>query len=125
MLTQPRQDHRSHPNAAHNDYLQLAVEGGVLVVGPALLLLLAIGRSIVRGLRAPQEDMTWWIRMGAVAGICGLAVQEISEFSLQIPGVALLFATCLAMAVHAPAAVHVRRQSKPDRHTRRDIAAAA
>ena len=38
--------------------------------------------------------------MGAVAAICGVAVQESTDFSLQIPGVALLFATCLGIALH-------------------------
>jgi O-antigen ligase len=113
MLVQPRTDMTLQPREAHNDYLQLAVEGGLLVGLPALLLILAIGRAIVRSLKTPQDDMTWWIRMGAVAGICGMAVQEISEFSLQIPGVSLLFATCLAVAVHQPATVKTRRRTQP------------
>ena len=56
--------------------------------------------------------MTWWIRIGAVAGVCGIAVQEISEFSLQIPGVALLFGTCLAIALHPGAPAQSRRASR-------------
>jgi O-antigen ligase len=120
MLTQPRKDLTSHPNAAHNDYLQLAVEGGVLVTVPALLVLIGTSRRIVRALRAPQDDAAWWIRMGAVAGIAGMAVQEISEFSLQIPGVALLFATALAIAVHDPAPAQSKRHARP-----REPAAAA
>jgi O-antigen ligase len=88
------------PRQAHNDYLQLAVEGGLLLTIPALLLIAAVGRAIVRALRVPQDERTWWIRMGAVAGIIGIAVQEISEFSLQIPAVSLLFVTCVAIAIH-------------------------
>lgn len=114
MLVQPRTDLTLQPREAHNDYLQLAVEGGVLLCVPALLLAVVIGREIVRALRAAQDEMTWWIRMGAVAGICGMAVQEISEFSLQIPGVSLLFATCLAVAVHRPAPARARRLHPAD-----------
>jgi O-antigen ligase len=115
MLVQPRTDLTSQPREAHNDYLQLAVEGGALVSLPVLVLLLTIARAIVRALRSSQDDMTWWIRMGAVAGICGIAVQEISEFSLQIPAVALLFATCLAIALHhvePTASSHASRSSR-------------
>ena len=112
MIVHPRTDLTTHPNAAHNDYLQLAIEGGLLVGVPALLLAVAIVRAIVRELRSVQDEMTWWIRMGAVAGMCGMAVQEISEFSLQVPGVSLLFATCLAVAVHRPA-VKARRRTQP------------
>ena len=115
MLELPHKYRTSHPNTAHNDYLQLALEGGLLVTIPALLLMTLVGRAIVRGLRAEQDQMTWWIRMGAVAGICGMAVQEISEFSLQIPGVALLFATCISIAVHRPAAAQAKRQPRPHR----------
>jgi O-antigen ligase len=123
MIVQPRTDLTTHPNAAHNDYLQLAIEGGLLVGVPALLLAVAIGRAIVRELRSEQDEMTWWIRMGAVAGMCGMAVQEISEFSLQIPGVSLLFATCLAVAVHRPA-VKARRRTQPAHVTSQQQAAA-
>ena len=109
MLIRPLTDTRLDPVQAHNDYLQLAVEGGLLVTLPALLLVGAVGHRIWRALRMPQDPMTWWIRLGATAGIAGIAVQEIAEFSLQIPGVALLFATCVGLAVHEPAPRSRRR----------------
>jgi O-antigen ligase len=111
MVGYPRTDTDFQPREAHNDYLQLAVEGGLLVCIPVLLLILAIARRTLQRLMAPQDEMTWWIRMGAAAGICGIAVQELTEFSLQIPGVALLFATCVALALHEPAPVASRRRS--------------
>jgi O-antigen ligase len=110
MLGYARSDMSSIPREAHNDYLQLAVEGGVLLCVPVVLLIIAVGRRIVQRLMEPQDEMTWWIRMGAVAGICGMAVQELTEFSLQIPGVALLFATCVALAIHQPAPTQSRRR---------------
>jgi hypothetical protein len=111
MLIFPRTDMTLDPVQAHNDYLQLAVEGGLLVGIPALLLMLAVIRRVVLALRAPQDELHWWVRMGAVAGLCGMAIQEISEFSLQVPGVAFLCATMLAVAVHTPAATRVSRRA--------------
>jgi O-antigen ligase len=108
MLLYPRTDQTVFPQEAHSDYLQLAVEGGLLVGIPVLLLIAALAKEALRRLRQPQDEMTWWIRMGAVAGICGMAVQELTEFSLQIPGVALMFATCVAIAIHEPAPVESR-----------------
>jgi hypothetical protein len=102
MEVYPRTDTQSQPQEAHNDYLQLAVEGGALVCVPVFLLIASLARDIVRRLKQPQDEITWWIRMGAAAGICGIAVQELTDFSLQIPGVALLFATCVAIAIHEP-----------------------
>jgi hypothetical protein len=46
------------------------------------------------------EGSTYWIRLGAVAGIVAAAVQSIVEFSLQIPANAALFATLCALALH-------------------------
>jgi O-antigen ligase len=110
MVAYAPADMSHQPREAHNDYLQLAVEGGVLLCVPVVLLIIAVGRRIVQRLMEPQDEMTWWIRMGAVAGICGMAVQELTEFSLQIPGVALLFATCVALAIHQPAPTQSRRR---------------
>jgi O-antigen ligase len=103
MVMYPRTDMTVRPLEAHSDYLQLAVEGGLLVGVAALLLLTGIAGDIRRRLQQQQDDAAWWIRMGAVAGICGIAVQELTEFSLQIPGVAVLFAATLAIALHEPA----------------------
>ena len=104
MLLYPQTDVQVHAQQAHNDYLQLAIEGGALVIIPWLIALLILARRVVRAFGQPQDDQTWWIRMGAVAGIAGIALQELTEFSLQIPAVALLFATALAIALHKPAA---------------------
>jgi hypothetical protein len=114
MLLYPRSDITVQPREAHSDYLQLAIEGGLLIGIPVLLLAFATARDTVRRLRQPQDEMTWWIRMGAAAGICGILVQELTEFSLQIPGVALLFATCVGIAIHEPTfrTVAQPRQSK-------------
>ena len=57
MLIRPLTDTRLDPVQAHNDYLQLAVEGGLLVTLPALLLVGAVGHRIWRALRMPQDPM--------------------------------------------------------------------
>ena len=102
MLVYPQTDIAVHAQQAHNDYLQLAIEGGLLVAVPWLIAVAMLVRRIVRAFKQPQDEQTWWVRMGAVAGICGIALQEASEFSLQVPAVALLFATALAIALHTP-----------------------
>jgi O-antigen ligase len=112
LLVYPRTDVTVMPRAAHNDYLQLAIEGGILVGVPALILLATLARSIVRAVRTPQDGTTWWIRMGAIAGLCGIGVQELSEFSLQVPGAALLCATCVAIAVHEPLRLQSREATR-------------
>lgn len=86
---------------AHNDYLQLAAEGGVLLVVPALVLVLFASRTAWRRLRdSAPGSTTSWIRTGAVIGLLAVALQDAGEFSLQMPGNAALFCVLAAIALH-------------------------
>jgi len=91
---------------AHNDYLQIAAEGGLLVGIPAALLIAAFVREIRRRFREGRDDtVTYCQRIGAVTGLAVVAVQSLVDFPLQMPGNAVMFATLLAIAIHhAPAA---------------------
>jgi O-antigen ligase len=88
---------------AHSDYLQFAAEGGLLVVVPAAVCVLLFIREVHRRGRKDQVSATaWWLRRGAVTGLLAIAVQESVEFSLQMPGNAVLFAVLCAIALHHP-----------------------
>jgi O-antigen ligase len=89
-----------HLGEAHNDYLQLAVEGGLLLGIPILVAIVTFALMVRRRLVA-SAGSAYWIRLGAVAGIVAVAVQSMVEFSLQIPGNAALFATLCALALHS------------------------
>jgi O-antigen ligase len=89
-----------HLAQAHNDYLQLAAEGGLLVGVPALLVIVAAAHTIRRRFgELPEESSEYWIRMGAVTGVLAVALQEVGEFSLQMPGNAVLFVVLLSIAL--------------------------
>ena len=88
---------------AHNDYLQLAAEGGAIVLVPAIILLLMIALVIRHRFRTGDDDvLTHWLRVGAVAGLAGIAAQSLVEFSLQMPGNTATFVLLLALAMHRP-----------------------
>ena len=89
---------------AHNDYLQLVAEGGLLLSLPATIALGLFARDVRRRFRKRADDpMTYWIRVGAVASLAGIAAQSLVDFSLQMPGNAALFTLVAAIAVHRPA----------------------
>lgn len=93
-----------HYNEAHNDYVQLLVEGGLVTF---LLVVVAIA-GVVRAVRAQfaaDEDGTGarWLRVGASAGLVAIGLQALVEFSLQMPGNAVLFVVLLALALYVPA----------------------
>ena len=100
MLFYQKRNPGFHMAQAHNDYLQLAAEGGVLVVVPAVVAAVLLARAIRRNLRAARaESRGYWIRAGAAVGLVAIAIQVVFEFSLQIPVNALLFATLAAVAL--------------------------
>jgi O-antigen ligase len=98
-LFYPTVVHGHHLAEAHNDYLQLAIEGGLLLGAPIVCALVVFGMLVRRRL-AQSVGFAYWIRLGAVGGIAAVAVQSFAEFSLQIPGNAALFATLCALAAH-------------------------
>jgi O-antigen ligase len=86
---------------AHNDFLQLAIEGGLLVGIPAVFLIgFFISNAYQRFRESAGDSTTQWIRLGAAVGLVAIAAQELVEFSLQIPGNAALFVVLAAIAIH-------------------------
>jgi len=92
-----------HFQEAHNDYLQVMVEGGLLIALPAVAALLLMIRAIRQRFAENVDDtQTYWVRVGAVVGLATIATQAAVEFSLQMPGNAALFVVLLAIALHEP-----------------------
>lgn len=89
-----------HYAEAHNDYLQLAAEGGILLLVPAAICIVLFIRDVRRRLNEDRASSVYWIRAGAAAALAAIALQETFEFSLQIPGNAALFAVVAAIALH-------------------------
>jgi O-antigen ligase len=98
----PRKADEPYWDAAHNDFLQLASDGGLLLVIPIAIAIVIVTREIRRRLRDDGDDPVYWIRVGAATGMVGIALQEQVHFSLQLPGVAALFAVLCAIAIHEP-----------------------
>jgi O-antigen ligase len=88
-----------HLREAHNDYLQLAVEGGLLLGVPVLIAIAGFVIAVRRRLAA-SDGPAYWVRLGALGGIVAVAVQSAVDFSLQMPGNAALFATLCGVALH-------------------------
>ena len=96
-----QQHDRAHiVSAAHGDYFQLAAEGGLLLIVPLLLCTFFFVRDVRRRFREDGESSAYWLRVGAVTGLVAIGIQEVAEFSLQIPGNAALFAVVCAIALH-------------------------
>jgi hypothetical protein len=89
-------------NQAHNHYLQVLSEGGIMIAVPVIGALAVYARDAWRHLRADESGM-FWIRAGAFCGLAGLAVQSLWETGLTMPANAALAAIAAAIVVHDPA----------------------
>jgi O-antigen ligase len=89
-------------NQAHNHYLQVLSEGGLLLNVPVFGLLAFYTRDAWRRLHADESGM-FWIRAGAFCGLAGVAVQSVWETGLTMPANAALAAIAAAIVVHDPA----------------------
>ncbi len=87
-------------NHAHDEYLQLLTEGGVLLAIPLIAGAIAAGRTIVARFRDAGSS-EFWIRLGAASGVLAVATQNIWETGLRIPANAALFAVVFAIALSA------------------------
>jgi O-antigen ligase len=85
-------------NNAHDEYLQLQTEGGA-----ALLIVSLAGVALVakaaRARLAADVGAHRYLRIGACAGLAGIAVQSVWEAGLRAPANLLLAAVVAAIAV--------------------------
>lgn len=99
-LLYPMSDPDWHAVEAHNDYVQILSEGGIVLA----LAVAAAAWQLARGIRAafaqPEALTSSWMRVGATVGLVAIAIQELSDFSLQMPANAVLFAVLAALALH-------------------------
>ena len=101
MLVYQQTDRAVFINQAHNQYLHLLAEGGVLLSLPAAMAAVAFIR-LFRMRLAEDASSSVWLRIGGGAAILAVAVQGIWETGLRIPANGLLFALAAAVAVHRP-----------------------
>ena len=95
-------------NHAHNQYLELAAEGGALLSAGLLLFAWAVARQTARGLAADQGSF-FWLRAGAGAALIGIAVLSIWESPFRTP--ATLMITAVAAGLAASESGNVKRKT--------------
>ena len=89
-------------NHAHNEYLQVLTEGGV-VLGVAAAIVIVAGARVAARRLAVDRTPVFWMRTGAVSAVVAIGVQSIWETGLRMPANGILFAVCAAVALHSPA----------------------
>jgi O-antigen ligase len=86
-------------NHAHNQYLHVLAEGGLLLAVPLVLAAMAFLAVARRRLRRDESALVH-LRQGAFAGLVGLAVLSVFEVALLTPAVLVLASVSAAIVVH-------------------------
>ncbi len=96
---------------AHNGYLELTLELGLVAAGMVLFSLAWLAGLCVRGLAVRRRDLAY---PGAGLAACGLvSTHALVDFSLQIPAVTTVWMTILGVAVGQSWAMPRRRSRVP------------
>jgi len=111
-------------NHAHNEYLQVLVEGGWLLIVPAVLAVLATLMAIVDRVRSDRTPI-FWIRVGAASGLAAVAAQNVWDTGLRMPASAVLFAIVAAAAIFRLPPATPTSDAESSRRTAADSASAA
>ena len=89
---------------AHNDYLQVLSDGGIVGGAIALWFIIVIARAVMQVTRSADPFLRA-LGLGSAAGVFALLVHSLFDFNLQIPSNALLFLLLAAIVSRAGAVV--------------------
>jgi O-antigen ligase len=99
-------------NEAHNDYLQLLVEAGIVGFGIALWFLVATFRGAAVKLENWTETVNGTLTVAALLGCVGILIHSFLDFNLQISANAALFYVLCAIAAAGPFQESQRRRAR-------------
>jgi O-antigen ligase len=97
-------------NQAHNDYLQLLVETGLVGFSIAIWFLITVFRRAAGKLKNWTETANGALTVAALLGCIGILVHSLLDFNLQIPANAALFYVLCAIAASTPLQESQRRR---------------
>ena len=116
MRVYQRSDRKTYFNQAHNHYLQVAAEGGLLLTVPLVIALVTFVRTARNRLQRDRTPM-WRIRVGAACGLAAVALQSVWE-----TGLGMTANSAMAALLGGILVCERRPLSKPAKRARRKTA---
>jgi O-antigen ligase len=99
-------------NEAHNDYLQLLCEMGLLGFATMVWFLIVLYRRALRKIGNWVSDVSGAVTLACTLGITGILIHSLLDFNLQIPANAALFYVLCIIAA-APPLLQRSRKRRP------------
>jgi O-antigen ligase len=100
---------RFRVDEAHNDYLQLLAETGVVGFATAVWFLIVVIRPALQKSRGWPSDVNGIAAVASLVAISGILVHSLVDFNLEIPANALFFYVMCTMAAMEPRFGNYRR----------------
>ena len=102
---------------AHNDWLQLLAEAGLVGVVLAGAFGLTLARFMYRRIGSKRMGSGWWLTVGAAGSLCGLVAHGLVDFNFHIPSNSLLASAIVGLG--CVSAASLRRQRRRRSHMKR------
>ena len=97
-------------NEAHNDYLQLLVEMGLLGFGVMVWFLIVVFRRALSKIKNWASDVSGAVTLACILGCTGILIHSTVDFNLQIPANAALFYVICSIAAADPLTQPARKR---------------
>ncbi len=97
-------------NEAHNDYLQLLSEMGLLGFGTMVWFLIVLYRHALPKIANGPSDVSASVTLACVLGITGIMVHSLLDFNLQIPANAAFYYVLCTIAAAPPLLQRARKR---------------
>jgi O-antigen ligase len=97
-------------NQAHDDYMQLLVETGLLGFGVMIWFVIVLYRHAWRKISNWTSDVSGAVALACLLGVTGILIHSAVDFNLQIPANAALFYVLCTIAAADPFAQPVRKR---------------
>jgi O-antigen ligase len=97
-------------NEAHNDYLQLLVETGILGFVTMLWFVITLYTRAFKKIKNWPTEITGAVTLACMLGLSGILVHSAVDFNLQIPANAALFYVLCTLAAAEPFAKPARKR---------------
>jgi O-antigen ligase len=85
-------------NHAHDDYVELLSDGGIVGGAFGLMFLIVLYRRGIRNLRRARTPLTRSLYAGGLVACTGLLLHEVVDFNLHIPSNAIIFMVITVLA---------------------------
>jgi len=97
-------------NQAHDDYIQLLVETGLLGFGIMVWFVIVLYRQAWRKIGNWTSDVSGAVALACLLGVTGILIHSAVDFNLQIPANAALFYVLCTVAAADPFAQPMRKR---------------